>query len=291
MFVAVLMMLTKPGHAQEPKSLLAPGAKVVKLAGGFRFCEGPATSPGGDVFFSDIPVNRIYKWSVDERSVTLVREQTGAANGLLFDPAGHLLACEGNARRLTSMSEDGQISVIVDGFKGKRFNRPNDLWMDPKGGIYFTDPGYGRRQSGLDLGYDGVYYVRPDGQDIILVSDDLDRPNGIIGQTEGDILYVTELQGGKTWRYRIQPDGTLADKTLLVAAGSDGMTMDFLKNVYLTNQVQKSVDIYAVDGQLVASIPVPEAPSNVTFAGPDRSTLFITASTSLYAIDMNVTGQ
>jgi gluconolactonase len=222
--------------------------------------------------------------------VTLFRERSGRANGLFVDRAGNVIACEGITRQITSTDPQGHVTVLADRFEGKRFNRPNDLWVDPKGGIYFTDPAYGG-PAAFEVTAEGVYYVEPARRSVLRVAIDLDRPNGIVGTRDGSTLYVAELGGRRTWSYRIRGDGSLEDKRLFVGKGSDGMTLDAEGHLYLTNLERNSIDIYSRQGELLESIAVPERPSNVTFGGANRQTLFITAQTSLYGIAMRVAGQ
>jgi gluconolactonase len=281
--------LAPPG--QETEGLVASDAKVVKLAGGFEFTEGPAVDTEGNIYFTDIPNDKIYKWSGEEAKLSLFRENSHGANGLYFDKAGNIIACEGKARRISAIGPDGEVSVLVDRYEGNRFNQPNDLWIDPKGGIYFTDPAYSMKEREIEQPCDGVYYIKPNRTETIRVADDMDRPNGIVGSNDGKVLYVTEHRGGKTWAYRIRPDGTLSGKELLAELGSDGMTLDEKGNVYLTNLGNEAVDIYSPDGKLLDSVQVPERPANLCFGGPENKTLFITARTSLYALDMLVRGQ
>jgi gluconolactonase len=264
---------------------VAPGAQVIKLAGGFSFTEGPASDAEGNIFFTDIPNNRIHKWSLDGK-LTIFRENSGGANGLFFDKSGNLLACEGGGRRLVSINPQGTLEVLADEYQGKKFNSLNDLWIDPKGGIYFTDPRYGSRD---DIQQDGehVYYLSPGRKEIKRVIDDMVRPNGLIGTPDGKILYVTDNGGGKTFRYRINQDGTLSNKKLFAPEGADGMTIDNQGNVYLTTS---GVAVYNTNGEKVEVIAVPERPANVCFGGKDKKTLFITARTSLYSVRMRVSG-
>ena len=272
--------------AGKTGDVVAPGAEVKKLAGDFKFLEGPAADAEGNVCFSDIPNERVHKWSVDEK-LTTFREQSGGSNGLFFDQGGNLLACEGRARRVTSTDKKGKTTVIVDAYKGKKLNSPNDLWLDPKGGIYFTDPRYGRDKN-IDQDGEHVYYISPDRKKVIRVAGDLVRPNGVIGTADGKTLYIADHGGNKTFVYTIQPDGTLAGKKLFCEKGSDGMTIDERGNVYLTSG---KVWVYSPAGKLIREIDTPEGPANVTFGGRDRKTLFITASKSLYAIRMSVRAQ
>ncbi|MGI6415390.1 MAG: SMP-30/gluconolactonase/LRE family protein [Thermoguttaceae bacterium] len=266
--------------------LVAPGAKVELLAGGFTFTEGPACDAEGNVYFTDIPNERIHKWSVDGK-LTTFRENSGKANGLYFDREGNLLACEGGNRRLTSISPGGKVTVLADSFQGKKLNSPNDLWVDPKGGVYFSDPRYGQEE-GLEQDGFHVYYLPPNRTELVRVIGDLVKPNGVLGAADGKTLYVADAGGGKTYAYRIQPDGSLADRMLIAPVGADGMTRDERGNLYLARNV---VHVYSPEGKAITTIEVPEPPANVCFGGKDRKTLFITARKGLYAVRMNVRGQ
>ncbi|MHC4532388.1 MAG: SMP-30/gluconolactonase/LRE family protein [Planctomycetota bacterium] len=280
-----VLLAAATGYGGEKQSVVAPGAQVIKLAGGFSFTEGPASDAVGNVFFTDIPNNRIHKWSLDGK-LTIFRKNSGGANGLFFDKKGNLLACEGGGRRLVSINPKGKVEVLAEEYRGKKFNSLNDLWIDPKGGIYFTDPRYGRRD---DMQQDGehVYYLSPNRKEIKRVIDDMVRPNGVIGTPDGKILYVTDHGGSKTFRYTINQDGTLSNKKLFAPQGSDGMTIDNQGNVYLT---RGGVTVYNKNGEKIEVIKVPEGPANVCFGGKNKSTLFITARTSLYSVRMRVSG-
>lgn len=266
-------------------SPLAKGAQVRKLAGNFQFTEGPAADMTGNVYFSDIPSHTIHLWSLDGRLSTY-SVNTGGANGLYFSADGGLVVCAGSARMIYKIGADGKINILADTFNGKKFNSPNDLWIDPKGGIYFTDPRYGGRD---DLEQDGehVYYLTPNGRQVWRVINDMVRPNGVIGTPDGKTLYVADHGDSKTYSYTITADGTLTNKRLFAPEGSDGLALDRAGNLYLTTDV---VAVYNSAGQKIESIVVPERPANVTFGGTDRKTLFITARTSLYSIPMRVRG-
>ena len=262
--------------------LVAPGATVERIATGFGFVEGPAADADGTLYFTDIPNDRIHRWT-PSNGVTTFLEHSGRANGLRFDLNGNLVVCEMGNRRITTIAPHGEISVLADGFEGQRFNSPNDLWVDPKGGIYFTDPRFGSTDDQEISGYH-VYYISPDQMDIRRVADDLVRPNGVVGTPDGERVYGA----GQTYVYTPSDDGSLTDKRLFVAQGADGMTMDELGNVYLTGQ---DITVYNPEGESIGSIAVPEAPANLTFGGADGHTLFITARASLYALEMSVSGQ
>jgi gluconolactonase len=282
---AALLSVAFVSSAAQAQSLVAAGAEVTKLAGDFKFTEGPAGDRDGNIFFSDIPNNRIHKWSADGK-LTTFREESGGANGLYFDKAGNLLACEGTARRVTSISPDGKVTVLADKYQDKKLNSPNDLWIDPKGGIYFSDPRYGKKD---DLEQDGfhVYYLSPD-KKLERVATDLKMPNGVLGTSDGKLLYVADPGDKKTYVYTIGENGRLENKKLFAEQGSDGMTLDEKGNLYLTGG---GVTVYDPAGKKIEEIKVPEGPANVTFGGKDKSTLFITARTSLYSVKMNVKGQ
>jgi gluconolactonase len=267
--------------------LVAPGAAVVKVADGYVFTEGPVCDSKGNVYFSDVRASKMYKWWLDGH-VTMEREDTGGGNGLYFDPAGNLVVCEGQSQRITSVDPEGHVSVVIDKFEGKKLNSPNDLWIDAKGGIYITDPRYGRDMPEIELDGQYVFYIAPDRKSVRIVAKDLVKPNGTIGTEDGKTLYIADPGDKKTYVYNIRKDGSLGDRKLFAEQGSDGMTLDERGNLYLTGD---TVSVYAPDGSKIRDIEIPEKPSNVTFGGRDRKTLFITARTSLYAIEMAVKGQ
>ena len=247
---------------------------VQKQAGGFNFTEGPAADKQGNIYFTDIPNSRILRLSIDGNLSTFL-ENSGQANGLYFDTNGNLIACAGGTGQLISIDKHKTITILADKYNSKPFNSPNDLYIHPKGGIYFTDPRYGAREN---LPQDGehVYFLSPDRKRLIRVIDDMVRPNGIIGTSDGKKLYVADHGADKTYVYTIKPDGTLLDKKLFANQGSDGMTVDEKGNVYLTKE---AVTVFDSTGTLLKTIEVPERPANVCFGGKDKKTLFITAIT------------
>ncbi len=268
----------------------AEGAKVARLAGDFKFTEGPACDRAGNVFFTDQPNDRIVKWSIDGKLTTFM-QPCGRSNGLCFDGKGNLLACADENNQLWSIDPHGKATVLIKDYRGKLLNGPNDLWVRPDGGLYFTDPFYKRpywKRGPTEQDGECVYYLEPGRKALRRVIDDLVQPNGIIGTPDGKTLYVTDIRAKKTYAYAIQPSGGLADKTLLCEMGSDGMTIDSEGNVYLTN---KGVFVFDKTGRQIEHIAVPERwTANVCFGGKDRKTLFITASKGLYAVKMRVKG-
>ncbi|UTW44580.1 SMP-30/gluconolactonase/LRE family protein [bacterium SCSIO 12696] len=286
LLLATLLWATSPA-VQAGESLVAEGALPERLAMGFSFTEGPSVDRFGNIYFSDIPNSRIYKWSVEEKRLSLFHPNTHQVNGTWFGHDGRLYACQWGKTRIVAFGLDGSEDVIADQHAGKPFNRPNDLWMDPKGGIYFTDPN-SRDTKPLSQDGEHVFYITPDRSRVIKAADGFKRPNGIIGTRDGKTLYIADRGAKQTWRYRIQPDGRLTDKTFHAAVGSDGMTLDEHGNLYTTTD---AVYVYAPDGRLLERIAItPEKPRNVVFGDVDSKTLFITAGTRFLALKMNVAG-
>ena len=274
----------------KTKELFPNGAKPEKLAGGFKFTEGPACDKEGNIFFTDQPNNRIMKWSTDG-NLSIFSENSGRANGTYFDAKGDLITCSDEKNELWSIAPDGKVTVLVKDYEGKKLNGPNDLWVAPNGGIYITDPFYQRSWWDHDkpeLDGQHVYYLAPGAAKLVRVVDDFQQPNGIIGTPDGKYLYVSDIQGKKTWRYNRGKDGMLSGKKLFASQGSDGMTIDNQGNIYMTGN---GVTIFNKDGELILKIATEESwTTNVCFGGKNRDLLFITAEKSVFCLRMNVNG-
>ncbi len=278
-----LLSSTVLGQHEGP---IAPGAAVERLATGYTFLEGPTADTYGNVYFTDIPTERIFRWT-PAGGIALYRENTNQANGLSFDLDGRLIICEMKTRRIAVIGLDGNEASIADRYGERRFNSPNDLWVDQSGGVYFTDPRYGATDD-IELDGNHVYYITPVTNNIVQVTTNLVRPNGLVGTTDGRRLYVADHGGGQTFVYDVQSDGRLDNQRVFVQQGADGITLDSKGNLYLTGD---DVTIYNPSGIPIGSIAVPEPPANLAFGGIEGTTLFITARTSLYAIKMMVKGQ
>jgi gluconolactonase len=284
------IMMLYSQQSPLPENLVAAGAKVEKAGSGYAFTEGSSVAPDGRVFFTDQPHDRIYIWN-ENTGITTFLNVSERSNGTYFDKQANLIACADLYNKLVKFTPAGEMIVLYDkGFDGKHLNGPNDVWPDNKGGIYFTDPYYfrdyweeGHKQL-LDV--QAVYYLKPSGE-LVRVIDDLKQPNGITGSPDGKYLFVADIVGRTTWKYTINNDGTLSNKTSFAPAGSDGMTIDSMGNIYLTFG---KVLIFNNQGEKIGEIEVPELPSNLCFGGKDRKTLFITARTSVYTLKMNVKG-
>lgn len=286
--LAGLLLLANGATAASP--VIAEGAQLTLVSDKFAFTEGPAADSEGNVFFTDQPNNKIWKYGVDGK-LSLFMDNAGRANGLYFAADGRLLACADDKGQLWSIGPDGEVSVLLDNFDGRRLNGPNDLWVDPKGGIYFTDPFYLRDywdRTGKEIETEAVYYLPPTGGEAVPVAVDLKKPNGIVGSSDGRELYVADIGADKTYRYWIGNDGRLSGKTLFAELGSDGMTLDAAGNLYLTGD---GVTVFDREGKKIEHIAVPEDwTANLTFGSVDRKTLFITAMGSVYTLQMRVAG-
>jgi gluconolactonase len=272
---------------------IAPGAKLQLVAEGYKFTEGPASDAAGNVYFTDQPNDRILKWSVDSGKVETFMQPAGRSNGLYVDAKGNLIACADEKSQLWRIDVATQKpTVLLENFEKKWFNGPNDVWVDPAGGMYFTDPFYKRdywtdREKPVQE-KQRVFYLPEGAKAPVVVDDTLVQPNGIVGSPDGKLLFVADIGDRKTYQYEIGKDGALTNRKLFCEMGSDGMTRDAKGNLYLTG---KGVTVFDKDGKKLGDIPVDESwTANVCFGGKDRKTLFITAMDSLYTLEMSVEG-
>ena len=275
-------------------SVIAPGATLEKLAGDFKFTEGPTCDARGNLFFTDQPNDRILEWGADGKLSTFL-QPAGRANGMMFDARGNLIACAEAKNELWSIAPDKTVTVLVPNFSGKLLNGPNDVWIAPGGALYFTDPFYKRSwgdTNAVRVAGENVYFLSADHKILRAVITDFKKPNGITGTPDGKNLFATDIRANLTWRYDILPDGGLTNKTLFCPKGSDGMTIDAEGNLYLCATGRTNgVSVFDPAGKLIDHIDVPEPWSaNVSFGGKDHQTLFITASESLYSIRLKVKG-
>lgn len=292
--VGLFMTTQLMAQIEDKKGIIEKGAELVKVKDGFSFTEGPAVSRVGDVYFTDQPNDRILHWNAISGEISVFKENAGRSNGMYFKLDGTLISCADEQNQLWAIDSKGNETVLVKNFKGKKLNGPNDVWVRPKGGMYFTDPLYVRPYwegiRGKELEQDGehVYFLSEDGSEFFRVAEDLVKPNGIIGTPDGKYLYVADIGDSKTYRYEIRDDGYLINKELFCEMGSDGMTIDNRGNIYLTGN---GVTVFSSKGEKIAHIPVPAKwTANVTFAALDRKTLFITAMDAVYTIKMKVRG-
>ena len=283
------ILLFSFSKSNKQDNIIAKNEKVELAGSGFKFTEGPAVNSKGQVYFTDQPNDKIHIWD-QKKDISLYLEGTKRSNGMYFNAKEQLVACADENNQLVYFDEDKKSHVIIENFEGKHLNAPNDLWINPSGGIYFTDPYYHRKwwaENHSEIqDTPGVYYLNSNAN-LTRVIKDFKEPNGIIGTPDGKVLYVADIKDNKIWKYKIEADGNLSDKTFFAPHGSDGMTIDHRGNVYLTSG---KIWVYNPEGKLIKEIETPEKPSNLCFGGKKRNILFITARTSVYTLKMKVKG-
>ena len=271
-------------------NLIEKGAELEKLSGEFQFTEGPAADKNGNVYFTDQPNDRIMVWKTTGVLETFM-QPSGRSNGMIFDKNGNLWTCADEQNEIWMIGMDKSITKFPFMYDGKPLNGPNDLWVAPNGGIYFTDPFYRRtwwEHSEPPQELQGLFYVAPDMKTVIRIDSDLRQPNGIVGSPDGKTLYVADIGDRKTYKYSINQDGSIENKTLFCEMGSDGMTIDSKGNIYLTG---RGVTVFDKNGNELGNIPVPENwTANVCFGDKDLKSLYITASQGLYKIRLSIKG-
>ena len=292
--LAVLSCASPPSPTAEfaptaQDRIVPAGATLELLWNDGEFTEGPARAPDGSIYFSDIG-DRILRFEPKTKETKVYRDPSGKSNGLKFDAQGRLIACEGangGNRRLSITEPSGQVRTLADRWDGKRFNAPNDLAIDAKGNVYFTDPIYvGREKREID--FEGVFLVSPQGA-VTLATRDVQKPNGIVVSPDGRMVYVADTNSDPKGNhhlvgFRVQPDGTLADKRILHDFGPDrrpidGMAMDVEGNIYATGGTGDRAGLYVFgpDGEHLAFVKMPGDPTNAAFGGPSEpTTLYLT---------------
>lgn len=280
--------------AQDSIPGIGPVGPVRQLHGDFKFVEGPAWDGHGNLYFTDIPDERIYKLDADGR-LSVFLEYSGHANGLMFAADGNLIACQMDGRLAKIDVKSKQVMPLADTYEGNRFNAPNDLVIDRSGGVYFTDPHFGAPESRPQDKL-AVYYRSATGNVTRLI-DDLPAPNGVILAPDEKTLYIIPSLQKEMLAYPVCVPGkpgagrvfcTLAQPEGLTGKGGDGLTIDTLGNLYITSPL--GVQVFDPAGKPLGIIKFPEQPANVTFGGQHNQTLFATARTSLYAVEMEATG-
>lgn len=272
---------------------IKPTGEIETVRQGFAFTEGPAWSLAGTLYFTDIPNTTIHKLAGDELGEFTTDSKH--ANGLLVASDGRMLACQMDGQVVAYDLESGKANVLADQYDGKRFNAPNDLVIDAVGGIYFTDPLF-RAPEPLPQGIQAVYYIAKDGQ-VSRVTDHIAAPNGIGLSPDGSQLYVIPSKQAEMLVYDVEGPGALSNGRTLCRVkqpagkndtGGDGMVLDVEGNLYITTNL--GVEIVSPEGTHLGLVRFPEQPANVTFAGPERKTMYVTARTGLYRVRMPIAG-
>jgi sugar lactone lactonase YvrE len=292
----LLAVLPAASLAQSPAGIpgvVAPGTEPELLQEGFKFTEGPVGTADGALYFSDIRANRTYLLELGGK-ISVVRAETNGGNGLALTKDGDLLAAEGDGKRISRLGRDGKITTVTDGIEGKPLLAPNDLIVDARGGIYFTDPGPRPVVPGRVV---HVYYLPPGAKEPLIIDDKVARPNGLTLSTDGKTLIVDDTIGNTVFAYDVQADGTVANKRPFTElrdipggqeSGADGLALDREGRIYITTV--KGVQVFDRGGQYLGTIALARQPANVAFAGPDKRSLYITAREGLYRLRMLAQG-
>lgn len=300
--VVLLLLLSVNAATQAPPSVpgipgvVARGTPIELVKEGFVFIEGPVAAPDGGLYFTDIRATPSKVYHLDSSGrVVLFRDDANASNGLAFDRAGHLLAAERDGRRLVRMDSRGSATtVVMEGSAGQSFLGPNDLIVDSRGGIYFTDPGPRPIVPGRKA---YVWYLPPGAKRAVVLDDQIVRPNGLALTGDGRTLIVDDTVGETIYAFDVEPGGTVKNKRPFarlhdISAGqesvADGMAIDRDDRVYVTTLT--GVQVFDKAGQYLGTIKVPRQPANAAFAGPDKRTLYITAREGLYRLHMLARG-
>jgi len=280
-------------HDESFRRILRTDSRIERLAGGFGFTEGPVwIAAQGCLLFSDIPRNKIMRWEPGEETAVW-REPSNNSNGNTLDRQGRLITCEHGSRRIIRTEPDGRITLLADRFGGRRLNSPNDAVVKSDGSIWFTDPPYGIPADKVEQPHNYVFRLDPGATEPVALVDDFAMPNGLCFSPDETRLYVADSSAeGNGNRHHIrvfdvQSDNTLAggDVFAVIEPGvPDGMRTDTDGRLYST--AADGVHVFAPDATLLGRILTPETAANCTFGGPDRCTLFITATTSIYAVEL-----
>lgn len=292
--IFLLILISSSINAQQiafdADSIIEQNAVLTKVSNQFGFTEGPAVDKYGNIFFTDQPNNKIWKYDTNGK-LSIFLNHAGRSNGLYIDKKGNIIACADEKDQLWLIKKNKKIKVLIKNYKNHLLNGPNDLWIDSNGGIYFTDPYYQRsywKRTHADMKGEKVFYLPKNKKEPVIIDSGLVKPNGIVGSADGKILYVSDIGDGKTYVYKISNDGYLKDKKIFINKGADGMTLDEKGNLYLCGN---GITVYDATGKKIAYIPIKEKwTANLCFGGKNKNVLFITASKSIYTLQMRVKG-
>lgn len=271
--------------------LIEPGDPEI-ITSGFEFTEGPIWIPEGALLFSDIPANRIYRWT-SEGGIMVWREPSNHANGLTLDKQNRLVICEHGKRRVSRIEADGSVSTLADFYDGKRLNSPNDVVIKSDGTIYFTDPPYGIEPEEQEQPHNGLYRISLDGS-VDLLRDDFIRPNGLAFSRDESVLYVDDSRRRHVRGFDVNPEGGLSNSRIIAdmdhpqPGSPDGMKVDVEGHLYVAGAT--GIWVFDPEGTYLGVIVTPERPANCAWGDEDSKSLYITARTSLYRIRVKIPG-
>ena len=301
--LAVLLLVPSvfvtAGEAQNPPpaqaaipGVIAAGARVELVRGGFKGLEGPVASPDGGLYFSDIPASRTYKLDA-KGNIAVSRENTKGTNGLFLAKDGRLLGAESGGPRIVAVTADGRVTALATESGGKPLRAPNDLIADSKGGIYFTDPAPRPAPDVAPKESGNLHYIRPNGE-VLLLDAEIRRPNGVTLSIDEKTLYVGDTEGEYVYAFDVQPDGRVGTKrqfakllepekgSLGLRSRADGMALDSMGRVYVTTAA--GIQVIDARGRHLGIVRLPAVARNLAFGGPRRQTLYLTALEGLYRV-------
>ncbi len=290
LFLIILLFIFSCVNETQP--LLVDGAEPEIIADNFEFTEGPYWHPDGFLIFSDIPANKVYRWSETD-GVDVFIEASGNSNGIQADIDGNILLAQhqGTVSRLQS---DGTLEVIADNYEGKRLNSPNDIAVHSNGNIFFTDPPFGVSDDDRELDFSGVYKLSPIGE-LTVIYDEFNLPNGLVFSPDELRMYLNDSETGNIVAFQVNPNGDLHSPELFAnigemgsMGGADGMVTDLHGNLYTTGP--NGLIILDQNGEELHRIPFNEQITNLEWGGEDLDQLFITGSDNVYRYQFNTIG-
>lgn len=274
------------------QSLVQEGEEPEIITSGFQFTEGPFWHWEGYLLFSDIPANTIYKWKPESSESVEFMNPSGHSNGITSDSEGNIILAQHDGM-ISRITPENEVVVLVRSYNGKRLNSPNDVVVKSDGAIYFTDPPFGVGEEEQELSFSGVYRWK-DNQ-LILLFDGFDRPNGIVFSPDEQYLYVNNTTSGEIIGFEVSDSGELQNEQKFAEVGeaaesgaADGMTVDTEGRIYSTGP--GGIYIFAPDGQEVEMIDLPERATNLAWGGENNNLLFITTPSAVYRLAMNTEG-
>lgn len=294
--VALALAVSLSGFSQakvELAGVVETGAQPELVQEGFMFTEGPVGTANGGLYFSDLRANRTFRLEATGK-IAVFRENTNGSNGLALMRNGDLLAAEGDAKRITRIDQKGNVTTLTETGDGRPFLAPNDLIVDSKGGIYFTDPGPRPVVPGRKV---YVYYLPAGSSRAITITDQIARPNGLTVTRDGKTLIVDDTLGDTVFQFDVQPDGSTKNKRPFAVlhdvpagqeSGADGMALDREGRLYVSTVT--GIQVFDASGKYLGTIHVPRQPANLAFSGPGKRTLYITAREGLYRLKMAAQG-
>lgn len=262
--------------------LIAPDATLEMVVAGDNLFEGPLWLPDGRWIVSEIAANTVWQFDASDKKAVFL-QPSNHANGHALDAGGNIIQAEHGSASVSQITLDGKRTVIADQFEGKRFNSPNDIAIKRDGTIWFSDPSFGLGDRQSDLGFTGVFKLDPKTGAVMLLTKLLNNPNGIAFSLDEQTVYISA--SGRITAFPINTDGTLGEGRDF-GAGNDGLKVDAFGHVWSTGG--NGVEIYTPAGQLLGSIPTPEATTNLAFGGPAGKTVFVTTFKGMYRIEVKL---